>query len=96
MRLSYHSAVRREVNDTCEWYDERKDGLGDEFFQELEVFLEQIGSNPQAFPLATEGRRKARLKRFPYAIYYRVLADRVRILALVHDRRHPVQGSRRK
>jgi plasmid stabilization system protein ParE len=96
MKLSYHGAVRREVEEACDWYDERKDGLGDEFFQELEALLARIGENPQAFPLASEGRRKGRLSRFPYAVYYRVLTDRVRILAVVHDRRHPLRGSRRK
>lgn len=39
MTLSYHGAVRREVEEACDWYDERKDGLGDEFFQELEAVL---------------------------------------------------------
>jgi plasmid stabilization system protein ParE len=96
MTLSYHGAVRREVEEACDWYDERKDGLGDEFFQELEAVLVLIAGNPQAFPKASEGRRKGSLRRFPYAVYYRVLADRVRILAVVHDRRHPLQGSRRK
>lgn len=96
MKLSYHGAVRREVEEACNWYDERKDGLGDEFFQELEAVLVRIAENPQTFPLTSEGRRKGRLRRFPYAVYYRVLTDRVRILAVVHDRRHPLQGARRK
>ena len=96
LKLSYHGAMRREVEAACDWYDERKEGLGDEFFQELEAVLALIAENPQAFPMASEGRRKGRLRRFPYAVYYRVLADRVRILALVHDRRHPLQGARRK
>ena len=96
MKLSYHGAVRREVEEACDWYDERKDGLGDEFFQELEAVLVLIARNPQAFPKASEDGRKGRLRRFPYAVYYRMLADRVRILAVLHDRRHPLRGSHRK
>ncbi|WP_265595141.1 addiction module protein [Haloferula sp. BvORR071] len=32
VRLVYHHAVGQEVDDICAWYDERKGGLGDEFF----------------------------------------------------------------
>jgi hypothetical protein len=46
VRLSYHRAVQRETDDACIWYDERKEGLGDEFFQELESVLEKIAQNP--------------------------------------------------
>ena len=96
MRLTYHRAVQTEVDDACEWYDARKDGLGDEFFQEVERQLETIAANPKAFPLATKERRKAHLKRFPYTIYYRIHSDRVRILSVRHDKRHPSYGSSRR
>lgn len=69
MKLTFHSAVQREVDDACAWYDERKDHLGDEFFQEVERVLDLVAANPQAFPLASRGRRKAHLKRFPYTVF---------------------------
>ena len=96
MRLSYHRAVQQETDDACTWYDERKDGLGDEFFQELERVLEDIAQNPKAFPPSSFGRRKARLNRFPYVICYRELSDRVRILAVHHERRHPAYATGRE
>ena len=96
MKLTYHRAVQREVDEACCWYDERKTGLGDEFFQELERVMGLIEMNPQSFPPAPFGRRKAHLKRFPYAICYRILEDRVRILSVCHDKRHPSYGRGRK
>jgi toxin ParE1/3/4 len=96
VKLTYHKAVQREVDEACGWCDERKDKLGDEFFQEVERVLGLIAANPQSFPLAPFGRRKAHLKRFPYSICYRILADRVRILSVRHDKRHPSYGARRK
>lgn len=42
MKLTYHIAVQREVDDACAWYDERKDHLGDEFLQEVERVLARI------------------------------------------------------
>ena len=96
MKLTYHRAVQGEVDDACTWYDERKDGLGDEFFAEVARVLNVIADNPLAFPQASSGRRKAQLKRFPYSIFYRIHPDRVRILSVRHDKRHPNYGTGRK
>lgn len=84
------------MDDACAWYDERKDHLGDEFFQEVERVLDSVAANPQAFPLASRGRRKAHLKRFPYTVFYRIHSDLVRILTIRHDKRHPNYGAGRK
>ena len=88
--------MQGEVHEACAWYDEQRDGLGDEFFQELERLLNTIADNPKAYPLAPLGRRKAHLKRFPYTVFYRILSDRVRILSVHHDKRHPDYGTRRR
>jgi toxin ParE1/3/4 len=95
LRLSYHRAVQQEIDNACHWYDERKSNLGDEFFRELEELLNRIASRPEAFPLAPSGRRRANMKRFPYAVSYRVLADRVRILCIHHERRDTSYGAGR-
>jgi hypothetical protein len=96
VKLTYHSAVQDEVDKAIQWYDERRDLLGDEFFNEVTRVLSLIEANPQAFPLAPFGRRKARLKRFPYSICYRIHTDKVRILSVCHDKRDPFYGSGRK
>jgi len=88
VKLTYHIAVQHEVDEACQWYDERKDKLGDEFFNEVVRILGLIEANPQAFPPAPFCRRKARLKRFPYSICYRIHAEKVRILSVCHDKRH--------
>lgn len=96
MKLTYHKAVQSEVDEACEWYDSRKEHLGDEFFAEARSVLDAIAVNPQTFPLASLGRRKAHLKRFPYTVFYRVHTDRVRILSIRHDKRHPDYGAGRR
>jgi plasmid stabilization system protein ParE len=93
--LTFHKSVQREVQDICRWYDERKDRLGDEFFSELERTIELISANPRRFSPASFGRRKAHLRRFPFAIYYRVHSDRLRVLAVVHDKQHPLHAKDR-
>jgi toxin ParE1/3/4 len=95
VRFTFHRAVQSEIWEACDWYDERKDGLGDEFFQEFERLLALILDNPARFPPATMERRKASLRRFPYVVYFRVSLGRIRILALCHEKRHPDYAKRR-
>ncbi len=96
MRFTFNRAVQLEMWQIRDWYDARKDGLGDEFFQEFQSMLDLSGGNPERFPLSSLGRRKVTLRRFPYAIYFRVSLDRIRILVLCHEKRHPDYGKYRK
>jgi len=78
------------------WYEERRTGLGDEFFQETLDTLARIGETPEAYPLwpGTEGFgfpvRKAPLRRFPYRVVFETRADRVMALAVAHAKRRPL------
>jgi plasmid stabilization system protein ParE len=65
--------------------------------------LDRGGSHPEPAP-AHAGSfqrvhheiRRVRLRRFPYAIYFRVSGDEVVVLAVMHGRRHPRRWSSRR
>ena len=42
---------------------------------------------PRLGQIVWEDIRASRLRRFPYIVYYRVLSDRVEVLAVLHGRR---------
>ena len=48
-----------------------------------------IESDPQRHRIIAEEVRRYLLPRFPFAIYYRILPDQLRILAIKHHSRHP-------
>jgi plasmid stabilization system protein ParE len=87
--LIFHPSVRGEVDDGYRWYEERQIGLGREFLDELARVLAEIQLNPSRFGFADVNIREGQLNRFPYAIYYRVLRDRIRVLAVFHASRDP-------
>jgi toxin ParE1/3/4 len=75
-----------------EWYEERQPGLGVEFVAEVDEALSGIGDQPEAWPLWRSDRpyRKRTLARFPYVIFYSlVAADLVEIAAIAHGKRRP-------
>ena len=89
------SAVRRMRPKA--WYEEQRTGLGGEFFEGFTAALQQIQSHPERFGFWLESKfvRWLKMKRFPYAILFEIRPDRVRILCLRHEKRHPSFGLNR-
>ena len=87
--LSFHPAVRDEVDEAYRWYEARRTGLGDDFLAAMDQVLADIVANPQRYGLVSDDVREAPFTRFPFAVYYRVLPDRIRILAIYHTSRNP-------
>ncbi len=52
--------------------------------------VERIAASPLAFPRAHKETRRAVVRRFPYAIYFRIAEETVVVLA-VHGRQHPAR-----
>jgi plasmid stabilization system protein ParE len=46
-------------------------------------------ANPESFPVVLQDVRRARLHRFPYGLFFRVLPDALVVLACFHARRDP-------
>ncbi len=92
MRVSIHRKVPREVSEAMEWYEKRRDGLGDPFYVEVEKTIDRIAANPMHFPFWKEvaRTRKASLRRFPHGVIFIHEAHGVR-----HNKRHQSYRSNR-
>jgi plasmid stabilization system protein ParE len=62
-------------------------GLGDSFLDRLQETLEQIEAMPEMYGEVWGTVRAARLRRFRHVIYYRVLVERVEVIAIMHGAR---------
>jgi plasmid stabilization system protein ParE len=67
----------------------RNPGLDQIFCGDVGYALERLMENPYVGPEIEPGIRRLGLRRFPYNVVYKVLPDRVRILAVLHHRRSP-------
>jgi toxin ParE1/3/4 len=81
--------AQADLDDAFIWYEERAPGLGHEFLRAVAVVLERIARHPELYPEVYRGRRRALIRRFPYAVYYRLDVDRASIVAGLHVKRHP-------
>jgi len=72
-----------------ERYERRRAGLGSDFLDEVQRVLTEIAANPALYGVVEGDIRAATSNRFPYAVYYRELPDRIRVLAVYHTSRDP-------
>ena len=62
--------------------------MGEDFRAELARVVTLVAEGPEAGSPLAAGRRRWLMKRFPYAVVYRVVPDgAVRVLAVAHHRR---------
>ena len=89
MRCSVYFRPEAEVEvlESQHWYEGRRRGLGAEFEEGVAETVSRVAENPLAFQKVHGETRRAVLRRFPYAIYFRLTGDQVVVLA-VHGRQH--------
>jgi len=86
--LAFHPAAAAEVEDAYNWYAERDPILGAAFLDELHHALATIREAPQTWP-SFQGARRYLMRRFPYHVIYRQVANAIQIVAVMHARRRP-------
>ena len=89
-RVVFLPAARQEVASAQDWYEREVPGLGLRFLQALDAQVVRISENPLQFPLRLQDVRSAKLRRFPYSVFFRVTEDQVAIIACFHASRDPV------
>lgn len=89
MRVIYHRDAETELIQTAQFYEERVPTLGTQFLDAVDRAILLILEAPDRWRIIERDVRRYSMPRFPYAIYYRVLSDHLRILAFKHHRRHP-------
>jgi plasmid stabilization system protein ParE len=96
MKVVYHPAVQHDVSRILHHYDGINDRLGDEFWEELNSFINQAVANPQRFHFEGPDRRRVNLRRFPYHFLFREISGGIRITVVRHHKQHPEPGLRRR
>jgi plasmid stabilization system protein ParE len=89
MRVSFHPRASEDVESAQAWYEQRSLFAAAAFLQELSVAVQRIGEAPNQYPVAIHGTRRVVLERFPFNVFYRVVAGDVVIIALAHQKRRP-------
>ena len=73
----------------AEWYASRAPGLGAEFLRAADVCFGLIQRHSDGYQVVAGEARRARLRRFPFSVFYVSTPTRIVVLAVLHVRRDP-------
>ncbi len=93
--LMVRDEAEEDLASTRDWYDRQRQGLGDDFLDAVQEKFSEITLAPLHHPAGHRGVRMAQTRRFPYVIYYRLLIDRIDVVAVMHGHRNPRKWRRR-
>ena len=78
-----------DIQDAFLWYEQQRNGLGNDFLLCVEEALSMIGRTPEMYPRVHKNVYRSLIRRFPYGVFYIIEEDRIVILAIFHAKRNP-------
>ena len=96
MQVVRHPHLASDIREVALHYAEISERTLLAFWAELDAVLGSIELNPRSYHFDSCGLRRANFRRFPYHLLFDVGEDRIFLLVLRHDRRHPDFGMRRR
>ena len=89
MLVSFHDLAKLELNEAAQYYNSESPGLGEAFITAVERCTDEIVEYPEAGLVVRGSIRRRLIRRFPYALLYRVKPTELRILAVMNLKRRP-------
>jgi plasmid stabilization system protein ParE len=91
--VSQEVRLRPEAEDdlaeAAAWYEDQRQGLGQEFLDHVLSTVESIIERPKMYPTVHRNTRRALIHRFPFGIYYRIEKELIVVVGVMHGRRDP-------
>jgi len=95
INLRLRPETEQDLADAAVWYEEQREGLGNQFLDEIISVFSVISEAPLMFPIVHRNIRRALIHRFPFGVYYRVESDEIVVVAVMHGSRDPRQWKSR-
>ena len=89
MNVQFLTLAQQEVDEAVVWFEERAEGKGIEFLDELDRVVRLIRTYPMAWPEIEPEIRRCLFARFPYSLVYGLDDDLIVIIAVAHSHRQP-------
>jgi plasmid stabilization system protein ParE len=84
--------AEEELFEAMMYYEDRRQGLGADFYDRVAETMRNIGEYPLQFPIYEGQRssrefRRARVARFPYIVVYETRETEILVVAVAHTSR---------
>ncbi|MEO5649380.1 MAG: type II toxin-antitoxin system RelE/ParE family toxin, partial [Ginsengibacter sp.] len=83
--------ARKELLAAWEWYEDKQEGLGDRFRNQVNQKIKQIIQTPESYPEKKRSFREAKIGMFPYLLIYKIAKRKkvITIISVFHTSRNP-------
>lgn len=88
-KLRFHPDVPGDLVSALNYYEQISPKLADRFRENIDQKFDQIVERPESFPTDVEAIRFAKIKRFPYLIFFVVKEKTVLVIAILHGAMNP-------
>ena len=89
MTFSFHPEAEEELRAAIDYYEDREAGLGYDFSLEVFTAIQNIITQPSAWPVMEDDVRRCLVNRFPFGVLYSLEPTGVFVVAVMHQRRRP-------
>lgn len=90
-RYRFTSAALTELAEAILYYEQRENGLGTAFLNEIDATLNRVLQNPTAWHQLSQRTRRCRTHRFPFGLIYQIRTDEILITSVMDLRRDPAR-----
>lgn len=91
--MKYILEVKDEANieiiESYLYYENKREGLGEEFIEHIDIFFDRITKDPEHFPQKRKPYREAFTRRFPFLIIYEITDDKVIVYSVFNTWQNP-------
>ncbi len=96
--LVFSAAADEDIIESINWYNEQREGLGFEFYDQVQEKLDLLIQNPLHYPVRFKKVHALLVGRFPYLIYYKILEvqSTIEVVGILHTSRKPSEIKKRK
>lgn len=88
-QLRIRRAAEADIQEAYEYYEECRQGLGQDFILCIEASLDKITKIPNHYPVIHRNIHRILVKRFPFGIFFIVIENTIIVLAVMHGSRSP-------
>ena len=80
--------ARAEFDEAFDWYEQQRVELGVEFAECVQAVFDRISAMPELHAVVHRDVRKALIRKFSYAVFYRVRSGRIGVIRACYLRNY--------
>ena len=71
--VAFSKLAKGEIDAAAQWFEDRKEGLGKQFYQQVDEAAEKIERNPEGFQKLYKDMRHVNLEQFKeWGLFFRI------------------------